>query len=118
MLAQSAAFGLGGSIAHQSALATLAACANFQPKSHSLRRTAIPFNCGLEMQHVPQSVNIYSHLNTFNGISIPQNQNNNDSQLSPSHWQSQACINISSENIQIQKSNNKITRIRKSSAHI
>jgi hypothetical protein len=104
MLAQSAAFGLGGPIAHQSALAALAACANFPPKPNSsliiptestLRRT-----CGIEMQQV-------SHLhlspNVFHGISIPQNQNNNDSQLSTSYIQSQSCTNqtmdISSEKL-------------------
>jgi hypothetical protein len=107
MLAQSAAFGLGGPIAHQSALAALAACANLPPKStpmeSSLRRTTIPFNCGIEMQQV-------SHLqlspNNYHGISIPQNQNNNDS-----HCQSQSCTN------QNQLSAN-TKRIRKSSAHI
>jgi hypothetical protein len=71
MLAQSAAFGLGGPITH------LAACANFPPKLNSslitptescLRRT-----CGIE-SHLHFSPNIY------HGISIPQNQNNNDSQ--------------------------------------
>jgi hypothetical protein len=105
MLAQSASLGLGGPIAHQSALATLAACANFHPKSNSsgfiptessLRRTTIPINCGIEMQQLHLSPNI------FHGISIPQNQNNNDCQSQTT--------DILSENIQ--------KRIRKSSAHI
>jgi hypothetical protein len=83
MLAQSAALGLGSSLAHQSALATLAACANLHPKPNSpivlptessLRRSTIPFNCGIEMQQLHLSPNI------FHGISIPQNQNNNDCQ--------------------------------------
>jgi hypothetical protein len=77
MLAQSAAFGLEGSITHQSALATLAAYANLPPTESSLRRSTIPFNCGIEMQQVSQ---LHLSPNIFHGISIPQNQNNNESQ--------------------------------------
>jgi len=68
LLAQLAAFGLGGSITHQSALATHVARKNFTPTESCLRRT-----CGIE-SHLHFSPNIY------HGISIPQNQNNNDCQ--------------------------------------
>ena len=69
MLAHSAVFGPGNS-----ALAALATYANLPSKSEcSLKRSTIPFNCGIEMQQI-------SPLNLSHGISIPQNQNNNDSQ--------------------------------------
>lgn len=98
MLAQSAGFGLGGNPTQQSALAALAAYTNIPSKQDfSIKRT-----CGIEMQHLNLSPNI------FHGISIPQNQNNNDLQLitSATHCQSSEKINM------------EMKRIRKSSAHI
>ena len=67
VLAQSAILGLGGPMAHQSALAMLAACAHLQSKSHystvpstittpvqdeiTLQKTSLPFRCGIDMSH-------------------------------------------------------------------
>ena len=87
MLAQSAAFGFGGSTAHQSALAALVACDTHQAKLNSplgnqshghsdslLQRTAMPLQCGIEMQ---QS-SAYPRLHFYHELPISQNQNNNE----------------------------------------
>jgi hypothetical protein len=70
MLAHSAVFGAGSSMAHPSVLAALT-CKSMSTES-SLKRSTIPLNCGIEMQQI-------SPLHLSHGIFIPQNQNNNDS---------------------------------------
>ncbi|CAF0799488.1 unnamed protein product [Adineta steineri] len=97
MLAQSTTFGLGESVVQQSALATLTnyhmksnpslLTSTYLPNESSFRRIPIPLNCGIEMQQNPH---LYLSPNIFHGISIPQNQNNNNEyQLSTSYLHNQ-----------------------------
>jgi hypothetical protein len=97
---------LAGSIAHQSALASLTAYANYPPIINSPIESSLRRTCGIEMQQ-------FSNY-AFHGISIPQNQNNNDSQFTTSapHCQSQIA------DIVPEKLDTNTKRIRKSSAHI
>ena len=86
MLAQTTAFGFGGSMVHQSALAALVACETHQSKLNFplencslLQRTAMPFQCGIEMQQSSP----YPRLHFYHELPISQNQNNNEPCSSP-----------------------------------
>ena len=114
MLAQSAVFGLNRSNSHQSAalaaLATPTSCStkfnsslihstnpNYASMKNFPHRTMIPFNCGMEMQ---QTSNLHLSPNIFHEISLRQNQNCNNSQLSNSYLQSKTRFQSQSSHIQ------------------
>lgn len=121
MLAHSAALSLGESLASQSALAALATYVNIPvlpalPES-SLKQRTFPFTCGIEMHQVPP---LHLSSNLSHGISIPQNQNNNDSRHSPATRSSstnQISGALSADN-RAQKTSATMKRIRKPSTAI